>query len=75
MPSQPPVQQLSDEELAKNQAPGLLAIFIIFTVLPLIAVGLRIVARRVTHQKLWVDDWLIIVAVVRAPHAPLLGPG
>ncbi|KAI0509540.1 hypothetical protein F5B22DRAFT_616708 [Xylaria bambusicola] len=54
---------LSEEELARDQAPQLLAIFIIFTVLPLIAVTLRIVARRVTHQKIGLDDWLIFVAV------------
>ncbi|KAI0433454.1 hypothetical protein F5Y09DRAFT_298967 [Xylaria sp. FL1042] len=55
--------QLSAEELAQDQSPQLLAIFIVFTVLPLIAVTLRIVARRVTHQGIRYDDWLIIVAV------------
>ncbi|KAI1130876.1 hypothetical protein F5Y10DRAFT_288590 [Nemania abortiva] len=54
---------LSPEELARDQSPQLLAIFIVFTVLPLIAVSLRIVARRATHQPLRYDDWLIIVAV------------
>ncbi|KAI1155361.1 hypothetical protein F4825DRAFT_408305 [Nemania diffusa] len=53
---------LSDEELARDQAPQLLAVFIVFTVLPLIAVTLRIVARRATHQKISYDDWLIVVA-------------
>ncbi|KAI2462840.1 hypothetical protein F4781DRAFT_418771 [Annulohypoxylon bovei var. microspora] len=54
---------LSEEELAKDQSPQLLVIFIVFTVLPLIAVTLRIVARRATHQEIWYDDWLIIVSV------------
>ncbi|KAI8635442.1 hypothetical protein F5Y19DRAFT_407786 [Xylariaceae sp. FL1651] len=54
---------LSEEELAKDQSPQLLAIFIVFTVLPLIAVTLRIVARRATHQEIQYDDWLIIVSV------------
>ncbi|GAW17543.1 hypothetical protein ANO14919_070010 [Xylariales sp. No.14919] len=54
---------LSDEELARDQSHQLYPIFIVFTILPLIAVTLRIVARRVTHQELWYDDWLIIVAV------------
>ncbi|KAJ2973277.1 hypothetical protein NUW58_g8977 [Xylaria curta] len=63
MKPQPPMASLSEEELAKDQSPQLLAIFIVFTVLPLIAVTLRMVTRRVTHQKLQYDDWLIIVAV------------
>ncbi|KAJ3578711.1 hypothetical protein NPX13_g1852 [Xylaria arbuscula] len=54
---------LSEEELAKDQSPGLYAIFIVFTILPIIAVTLRIVARIITRQKLRLDDWLIVVAV------------
>ncbi|KAI1361990.1 hypothetical protein F5Y08DRAFT_342090 [Xylaria arbuscula] len=53
---------LSEEELAKDQSPGLYAIFIVFTILPIIAVTLRIVARIITRQKLRLDDWLIVVA-------------
>ncbi|KAI1377812.1 hypothetical protein F4677DRAFT_413630 [Hypoxylon crocopeplum] len=63
MEPQPSMAPLSEEELAKDQSPQLLVIFIVFTVLPLIAITLRIVARRVTHQKISYDDWLIIVAV------------
>ncbi|KAI1182780.1 hypothetical protein F5B17DRAFT_419053 [Nemania serpens] len=55
---------LDQEELAKDQSSQLLAIFIVFTVLPLIAVTLRLVARRTTHQKILIDDWLIIVSVI-----------
>jgi len=39
-----------------------MAIFIVFTILPLVAVVLRVLARRSTGMKLWWDDWLIIVA-------------
>ncbi|KAI1178435.1 hypothetical protein F4777DRAFT_537653 [Nemania sp. FL0916] len=57
------MESLSPEELARDQSPQLLAIFIVFTTLPLIAVTLRIVARRVTHQRIGLDDILIIIAV------------
>ncbi|KAI0171951.1 hypothetical protein GGR52DRAFT_448378 [Hypoxylon sp. FL1284] len=57
------MEPLSQEELAKDQSPVLLPIFVVFTILPMIAVTLRIVARRVTHQKIGCDDWLVIVAV------------
>ncbi|XXH01793.1 hypothetical protein Hte_008154 [Hypoxylon texense] len=63
MEPQPSMAPLSEEELAKDQSPQLLATFIVFTVLPMIAVTLRIVARRATHQEIQLDDWLIIVAV------------
>ncbi|KAJ8124088.1 hypothetical protein ONZ43_g112 [Nemania bipapillata] len=58
--SMPP---LSEEELAEDQSPQLLVVFVIFTALPLIVVTLRIIARRVTHQAISYDDWLIIIAV------------
>jgi hypothetical protein len=60
----PPVVPLSDEELAKDQSPYLLGVFILFTILPILAVGFRLLARRLTSQKLWVDDWLIVASGV-----------
>lgn len=50
--------------LQETQAPKLYAIFSIFLALPLIAVGLRLVARRASNLRLWWDDWLILVATV-----------
>lgn len=31
-----------------------------------LVVGLRIVSRRLKNIDLWIDDWLIIAALVRA---------
>ncbi|CAD6594087.1 MAG: hypothetical protein ASARMPRED_008516, partial [Alectoria sarmentosa] len=50
--------------LQETQAPKLYAIFSIFFALPLIAVALRLVARRASNLRLWWDDWLILVATV-----------
>lgn len=51
-------------DLHASQAPKMYAIFSIFFALPLLAVGLRLVARRVSNVRLWWDDWLILVATV-----------
>ena len=63
MSSAPPGAQLSPEELAQDQSETLLAIFIVFTVLPTIAVGLRLAARWQTKAKLWWDDYLSVIAL------------
>ncbi|KAL9600847.1 MAG: hypothetical protein Q9219_002889 [cf. Caloplaca sp. 3 TL-2023] len=47
-----------------DKAPMMYAVFSVFLVLPLIAVILRLLARRVSHVSLWWDDWLILVAAV-----------
>ena len=51
-------------DLQQTQAPKMYAIFSTFFALPLIAVALRLVARRMSHLRLWWDDWLILVATV-----------
>ena len=51
-------------EARASQAPKMYAIFSVCLVLPLIAVGLRLVARRISNLRLWWDDWLILVATV-----------
>ena len=55
---------LSPSELQQDKAPGLIGLFVVFTILPLVAVGLRIILRRVSHAKLWWDDWLLLMASV-----------
>lgn len=50
--------------LQESQAPKMYAVFSVFLVLPLIAVGLRLLARRMSNLRLWWDDWLILVATV-----------
>ncbi|KAI4222617.1 MAG: hypothetical protein L6R36_006005 [Xanthoria steineri] len=47
-----------------DRAPLMLAVFSVFLVLPLVAVALRFLARRVTRVSLWWDDWLLLVAAV-----------
>ncbi len=48
--------------------PGIaqLVITVIFTLLAVIAVILRLVSRRLSKAKLQLDDYIIIVALVRA---------
>ena len=50
-----------------DKAPSMLAVFSVFLVLPLIAVSLRFLARRLTRVAFWWDDWLLLVAAVRIP--------
>ena len=64
--SAPPTRpQLSPAELRKDEGPKLLPVFIVFTILPLIAVSLRLLARHIKRMKLWWDDYLILLASVR----------
>lgn len=39
---------------------------IVTWILAVIVVGLRILSRRMKNISLWIDDWLIIAALVRA---------
>ncbi|KAI0381140.1 hypothetical protein F5Y04DRAFT_289052 [Hypomontagnella monticulosa] len=55
---------LSEEELVKDQRVRILPTLIAFNILPVIAVTLRIVTRRVTRQEIWYDDWLTIISAV-----------
>lgn len=52
-----------------------MATSIVTWVLAIIAVGLRILSRRMRHMRLWTDDWLIIAALVHTsrpgPHREL----
>ncbi|KAL8886254.1 MAG: hypothetical protein Q9215_006015 [Flavoplaca cf. flavocitrina] len=47
-----------------DKAPSMLAVFSVFLVLPLIAVSLRFLARRLTRVAFWWDDWLLLIAAV-----------
>ena len=55
----------STADVQESQQPKLIAIFTTFFILPVIAVGLRLLARRLNRLSLWWDDWLILVATVR----------
>ena len=57
--------QLSPAKRRQDLEPQLLPVFIVFTILPLVAVCLRVLARSIKQMKLWWDDYLILVASVR----------
>ena len=52
-------------DLQESQQPMMIGVLTTFFILPVIAVGLRLLARRLTRMSLWWDDWLILVATVR----------
>ena len=56
---------LSPAEMRQDKRPELLPIFIVFSILPMIAVAMRIIARKMKQTELWWDDYLILVALVR----------
>ena len=45
--------------------PVLVGVGVALTILPFIVVGLRFYARRVARVAIGVDDWCIVVALVR----------
>jgi hypothetical protein len=47
-----------------DQAPQLIALFVVITALAVFAVALRLIARRLAQLPLWWDDYLLIVASV-----------
>lgn len=48
-----------------TKAPRIIMVFSLTWALGVISVGLRILSRRMTNYKLWLDDWLIITSLVR----------
>lgn len=57
--------------LNKNRSKELIASFSIVLGLVWLAVALRFISRRVAAAKLGLDDWLILVALVRRLGLPL----
>lgn len=47
-----------------NLQPWLVAVVVSMTVLALVAVGLRLLSRRMKHQQLWLDDKMIMFSMV-----------
>lgn len=58
-PSPPP-----DVDLASDRGSQVLAAALATWVLAVIAIGLRLVSRKVKDNQLWMDDWLVICALV-----------
>lgn len=51
-------------DLSESMQPTILAVNIIGFVLSAAAVGLRLVARKMSNAPLWWDDWMIVLALV-----------
>lgn len=49
---------------AENLQPWTIAVTISVTLLALVSVALRLLARREKRMKLWWDDWMIIFSMV-----------
>lgn len=52
------------QDFNANHDTQLLTVIIAFTIFALTAVVLRIISRRMKKLKLWVDDYLIFIALV-----------
>lgn len=48
----------------------LISVLVSMTILWIVAFVLRFVSRRLAHQKLWWDDWLISASMVRGAPPP-----
>ena len=57
--------KLTPEELAINRSGHVTSAIIPMVILALVAVGLRLLSRRIKRTPLWWDDYMIIVAMVR----------
>ena len=55
------------EQLAGNQGPDIIAACLTVAVLATIAVALRLLARMFQKVRIGMDDYLIILALVRSP--------
>lgn len=53
------------EQIAENQGPGIIAACLTVAVLATVAVVLRFLARTFQKVKIGVDDYLILLALVR----------
>lgn len=60
----PPILRLSLAELAADRGSQITISYVITFALASILLLLRIYCRRLTKQRLWWDDYLIIVAYV-----------
>lgn len=49
--------------LATN-GPAIIGTGCAFTVLAVLAVGLRIVSKRIAHSPFAIDDWLLVIALL-----------
>lgn len=56
--------------LSDDKTPDLYASAAILWAASIIAVTSRVVARRLSHQKLWWDDWLIFFSSASRGNAP-----
>ncbi len=52
-------------DLTQNRGPEMIGVLASTWAVGVIAVGARIWSRKLTGNKLWLDDWLIITSLVR----------
>lgn len=52
-------------ELGASRSAGTFAVIVIFTVISTVSIILRLVAKRLSKQKLAVEDYTILIAQVR----------
>lgn len=57
----------SDLDLTESRVPEIIGALVSTWALAAIAVVLRIVARRLSGNTPWVEDWLVIVSLVNFP--------
>lgn len=51
-------------DLNETKVPTLVSVFVVIWVLGLLAVLLRLLARKVSRNGLWWDDWIIMASLV-----------
>jgi len=51
-------------DLTETKAPKLIATLASTWALAIIFVGLRVICRKLTHNRIWLDDWLIIASLL-----------
>jgi hypothetical protein len=60
----------SDLDLNETRVPEIFGALISTWALAAIVVVLRIVARRLKGNPLWIEDWLVLVSLVFSPTSP-----
>ena len=47
-----------------TNGPAIISTGIVFTVLSVVAVGLRFISKRMTRAPLGIDDWLLLASLI-----------
>ena len=63
---------ISNHIFAQYSKPVLVGVGVTFTILPIIVVGLRFYARRVSRTAVGIDDWCTVFALVSTQAGSLI---